>query len=240
MRSPPLGHPSFRAATRAVPTRSSTGCGTSRRSILPRRAADPWYRDIGGGMGAALNTAQAMGAYTISERRTWLSFGNRGDLAVLVENDPRLLKPLRRDPARSKKAPAGEAGTRSTVCPLARLARRPDRDRRLPSSRQPTLPPLGRSTEIVVATGIGRKPHSVIFWKTCAGRTTARLGGFGHGLRRLSRGSLGGLAHNRVFSKCTEHMRAARRAVSLTGQFPNSSVLLLALIVAIRLALPRE
>lgn len=50
-----------------------------------------WYRDIGGGMGAALNTAQAMGAYTISDRGTWLSFGNKGNLAVLVEGDPRLL-----------------------------------------------------------------------------------------------------------------------------------------------------
>jgi len=50
-----------------------------------------WYRDIGGGMGAALNTAQAMGAYTISDRGTWLSFGNKDDLAVLVEGDPRLL-----------------------------------------------------------------------------------------------------------------------------------------------------
>ena len=50
-----------------------------------------WYRDIGGGMGAALNTAQAMNAYTISDRGTWLSFGNKGDRAVLVEGDPRLL-----------------------------------------------------------------------------------------------------------------------------------------------------
>ena len=50
-----------------------------------------WYRDIGGGMGAALNTAAAMDAYTISDRGTWLSFGNKRDLAVLVEGDPRLL-----------------------------------------------------------------------------------------------------------------------------------------------------
>jgi tungstate transport system substrate-binding protein len=50
-----------------------------------------WYRDIGGGMGAALNTAQGMDAYTISDRGTWLSFGNKGDLTVLVEGDPRLL-----------------------------------------------------------------------------------------------------------------------------------------------------
>jgi tungstate transport system substrate-binding protein len=50
-----------------------------------------WYRDIGGGMGAALNAAQAMNAYTISDRGTWLSFGNKDDLTVLVEGDPRLL-----------------------------------------------------------------------------------------------------------------------------------------------------
>jgi len=49
------------------------------------------YRDIGGGMGAALNTASAMGAYTLSDRGTWLSFGNKGGLTVLVEGDPRLL-----------------------------------------------------------------------------------------------------------------------------------------------------
>jgi tungstate transport system substrate-binding protein len=48
-----------------------------------------WYRDIGGGMGAALNTAAAMGAYTLSDRGTWLSFGNKGDLTVLVQGDPR-------------------------------------------------------------------------------------------------------------------------------------------------------
>jgi tungstate transport system substrate-binding protein len=50
-----------------------------------------WYRDIGGGMGAALNAAQAMNAYTISDRGTWLSFANKGDLTMLVEGDPRLI-----------------------------------------------------------------------------------------------------------------------------------------------------
>jgi tungstate transport system substrate-binding protein len=50
-----------------------------------------WYRDIGGGMGAALNAAQGMNAYTISDRGTWLNFGNKGDLTVQVEGDPRLL-----------------------------------------------------------------------------------------------------------------------------------------------------
>jgi tungstate transport system substrate-binding protein len=50
-----------------------------------------WYRDIGGGMGAALNTAAAMDAYTLSDRGTWLSFGNKRDLTLLVEGDPKLL-----------------------------------------------------------------------------------------------------------------------------------------------------
>jgi len=50
-----------------------------------------WYRDIGGGMGAALNAEQAMNAYTISDRGSWLSFANKGDLTVLVEGDPLLL-----------------------------------------------------------------------------------------------------------------------------------------------------
>jgi len=49
-----------------------------------------WYREIGQGMGPALNAASAMDAYTLSDRGTWLSFRNRGDLTVLVEGDGRL------------------------------------------------------------------------------------------------------------------------------------------------------
>jgi tungstate transport system substrate-binding protein len=50
----------------------------------------PWYRDIGQGMGAALNTASAMNAYVLSDRGTWISFKNRGDLTVAVEGDAKL------------------------------------------------------------------------------------------------------------------------------------------------------
>jgi tungstate transport system substrate-binding protein len=49
-----------------------------------------WYKSIGQGMGAALNMASASNAYVLSDRGTWLAFGNRGDLAVLVEGDKRL------------------------------------------------------------------------------------------------------------------------------------------------------
>jgi tungstate transport system substrate-binding protein len=50
----------------------------------------PWYKEIGQGMGAALNTASALNAYVLSDRGTWLAFKNRGELAVLVEGDKRL------------------------------------------------------------------------------------------------------------------------------------------------------
>lgn len=49
-----------------------------------------WYREIGQGMGAALNSASAMGAYVLADRGTWISFKNRGDLVITVEGDKRL------------------------------------------------------------------------------------------------------------------------------------------------------
>ncbi len=54
------------------------------------QAKGPWYRDIGQGMGAALNAASATNAYVLSDRGTWLSFKNKGDLAIAVQGDPRL------------------------------------------------------------------------------------------------------------------------------------------------------
>lgn len=53
--------------------------------------SEKWYRDIGGGMGQALNAASAMNAYTLSDRGTWLSFNNKGSLVVTIEGDPRLI-----------------------------------------------------------------------------------------------------------------------------------------------------
>jgi tungstate transport system substrate-binding protein len=54
-------------------------------------AREKWYRDIGGGMGQALNAASAMNAYTLSDRGTWLSFNNKGTLVIAIEGDARLL-----------------------------------------------------------------------------------------------------------------------------------------------------
>ena len=59
--------------------------------LEPAKAGGGWYRDIGGGMGAALNAAAAMGAYTVSDRGTWLSFGNKTGLGIVVEGGRALL-----------------------------------------------------------------------------------------------------------------------------------------------------
>jgi tungstate transport system substrate-binding protein len=58
--------------------------------VDPKAASGSWYRETGSGMGATLNTAVSMGAYTMSDRATWLSFQNKGDFEILVEGDPRL------------------------------------------------------------------------------------------------------------------------------------------------------
>ena len=73
----------------------------------------PWYKEIGQGMGAALNMASASNAYVLSDRGTWLAFQNRGDLAILVEGDKRLFNQygvMRVNPAKhpTVKAEAGQ------------------------------------------------------------------------------------------------------------------------------------
>jgi tungstate transport system substrate-binding protein len=49
-----------------------------------------WYKELGAGMGAVLNTAAGMNAYTLSDRATWVTFKNRADLDLLDEGDTRL------------------------------------------------------------------------------------------------------------------------------------------------------
>jgi tungstate transport system substrate-binding protein len=57
---------------------------------VPVSAGMPWYKETGSGMGPALNTASGMNAYILSDRATWLTFKNRGDLTILVQGDPKL------------------------------------------------------------------------------------------------------------------------------------------------------
>ncbi len=58
--------------------------------VDPTEASGQWYRETGSGMGATLNAAVGMGAYTMTDRGTWISFGNKGDYEILVEGDPNL------------------------------------------------------------------------------------------------------------------------------------------------------
>jgi tungstate transport system substrate-binding protein len=58
--------------------------------VDPTAASGEWYRETGSGMGATLNTAVGMDAYALTDRGTWISFANRGDFAVLVEDDDAL------------------------------------------------------------------------------------------------------------------------------------------------------
>ncbi|MCB2011803.1 MAG: extracellular solute-binding protein [Geminicoccaceae bacterium] len=53
-------------------------------------ASGGWYRETGSGMGATLNAAVGMGAYVMTDRATWVAFGNKGDYDVVVEGDPKL------------------------------------------------------------------------------------------------------------------------------------------------------
>ncbi len=62
-------------------------------SVDAKAASGKWYREAGQGMGATLNMASSMGAYVLSDRATWSSFKNRGDLKIALEGDPPLHNP---------------------------------------------------------------------------------------------------------------------------------------------------
>jgi tungstate transport system substrate-binding protein len=74
-----------RSGTHAAELRYWTDAGIDLAAVK-----GDWYKEIGQGMGPALNTASAENAYVLTDRGTWLSFKNRGDLTVLVEGDRRL------------------------------------------------------------------------------------------------------------------------------------------------------
>jgi tungstate transport system substrate-binding protein len=83
------------ATTRAPFVSRGDGSGTHMREtdLLDQAGVVPeagWFRSVGSGMGAALNTATALGAYILSDRATWAAFGNKGDLALLFAGDPAL------------------------------------------------------------------------------------------------------------------------------------------------------
>ncbi|RMH48633.1 MAG: extracellular solute-binding protein [Alphaproteobacteria bacterium] len=103
----------FRRIARARAAFASRGddSGTHKRELALWQAAGVdiaaesgrWYLETGSGMGATLNLAAGVGAYTLTDRATWLSFGNRRGLRLLFEGDPRLFNQygvIRVNPAR--------------------------------------------------------------------------------------------------------------------------------------------
>ena len=86
------------AAAEAVFASRGDNSGTHKKELGLWKAAGVdvataggnWYRETGSGMGATLNTAGGLGAYTLADRATWISFRNKGDFEILVEGDTRL------------------------------------------------------------------------------------------------------------------------------------------------------
>ncbi|WP_136441735.1 substrate-binding domain-containing protein [Pacificoceanicola onchidii] len=82
--------------SRFVSRGDDSGTHKKERALWQAAGVDPdaagaWYNAVGAGMGAALNTASGMNAYILSDRASWLNFGNKGDLALLYSGDPVLL-----------------------------------------------------------------------------------------------------------------------------------------------------
>ena len=105
------------AASRAPFVSRGDDSGTHKAELrlwgaAPASGDADWYREAGAGMGATLNTARAMAAYSLADRGTWLSFANLGDLVALVEGDPRLFNPygvILVNPARHPHVKAADA-----------------------------------------------------------------------------------------------------------------------------------
>ncbi len=65
----------------------------------------PWYKEVGAGMGAALNTAAGLDAYALTDRASWLNFGNKAELALLFSGDPALFNQYAYIPVTPQKGP---------------------------------------------------------------------------------------------------------------------------------------
>ncbi|MDT8439410.1 MAG: substrate-binding domain-containing protein [Wenzhouxiangellaceae bacterium] len=86
------------ANTKALFASRGDNSGTNKKELSlwkaagidPDAASGSWYRETGSGMGATLNAAVGMNAYTMTDRGTWISFQNKGNYEILVEGDPEL------------------------------------------------------------------------------------------------------------------------------------------------------
>jgi tungstate transport system substrate-binding protein len=106
------------AAAHAAFASRGDDSGTNRLELRLWKAADVdvktagggWYRELGSGMGATLNTSAGLDAYTLSDRATWANFSNRRSLEILVEGDPALFNPYGSILVNPQKFPGVKAG----------------------------------------------------------------------------------------------------------------------------------
>lgn len=76
---------------------------------------EAWYAEVGASMGAALNTAAGLNAYIMADRASWLSFGNKADLALLLSGDPALFNQYSFLPVNAERHPHVRADLAATV-----------------------------------------------------------------------------------------------------------------------------
>ncbi len=77
--------------------------------IDPELGSGQWYMETGSGMGATLNTGIGLGAYVMTDRATWIKFGNKQDTTLLFDGDPALFNQYGVIPVSQKKCPTVNA-----------------------------------------------------------------------------------------------------------------------------------
>ena len=83
--------------------------------IDPTLASGDWYRETGSGMGATLNAGIGMGAYVMTDRATWISFGNKQDYQISVEGDEDMFNQYGVIPVNPAKCPNVNADAAQTL-----------------------------------------------------------------------------------------------------------------------------
>ena len=145
----------------------------------PASTKPAWYREIGQGMGAALNTAGAMGGYVLSDRGTWISFKNKGDLEIAVEGDKRLFNQYGIILVNPAKHPQREEGAGPGVHRLGRVGARDRTPSVTTRSRASAVLPQCRPGQLRVGGWRLRNHHSAAVFcarlKWAVGTSQGRL-----------------------------------------------------------------
>ena len=98
------------AATEMTFVSRGDDSGTHKKELMLWSAAKlypdffgAWYKAVGAGMGASLNSASGLDAYIMADRASWLNFGNKGGLELLYSGDPMLFNQYAYIPVNSDK-----------------------------------------------------------------------------------------------------------------------------------------